>query len=141
MGTAHRTVPPQLWVLNTSFEHLHSQLISHDLPGRQSLIPNRNNMASISVSWQGREHVVALAQEDTLRDIGVKIAEATGTSLETLKLLQGGRVIVPCRAPADRAIAAGTPLLRLQHATACDALHRQHSFYCNIHVQAFCKQH
>ena len=66
-------------------------------------------MSSISVSWQGREHIVTLAQEDTLRDTGLKIAEATGTSLETLKLLQGGRVVVPARAPDDRAVDAGAP--------------------------------
>jgi hypothetical protein len=91
-------------------------------------------MSSISVSWQGREHVVALAQEDTLREIGLKIAEATGTSLETLKLLQGGRVIVPSRAPADKAIAAGTPSLHLQ-ARACHAWHRHHALHCNVHEQ------
>ena len=127
--------------MNTSFEELHSQLISHGMSGWQPLIPQSNNMSSISVSWQGREHVIALAQEDTLRDVGIKIAEATGTSLETLKLLLGGRVVVPARAPDEPAVDAGTPLLRLQHATACHAWHCQLSLHCETHVQLFCMQH
>jgi hypothetical protein len=116
--------------MNTSFEHLHSQLIFHHLPGRQSLIPNRKNMSSILVSWQGREHVVALAQEDTLRDIGLKIAEATGTSLETLKLLQGGRVVVPARAPDDRAVDAGAPAYHFAGCSCMACVHGIVSIHC-----------
>lgn len=64
-------------------------------------------MISIRVEWQRREYVIPIADSASLGALGTAIAAATDTSFETLKLLQGGRIIVPVAAPQQTVAEAG----------------------------------
>ncbi len=68
-------------------------------------------MAALTVEWQGREYAVELAENAILRDVGSAIAVVTHTSFETLKLLQGGRVIIPSASPQRLADETGKRLV------------------------------
>lgn len=68
-------------------------------------------MAALTVEWQGREYAVELAENAILRDVGSAIAVVTHTSFETLKLLQGGRVIIPSASPQRLADETGKHLV------------------------------
>ncbi len=66
-----------------------------------------SDLGIVNVEFRDRSYAVSVVTDDTVEQFGERVSQATSTAYNTIKLLKGGRMIIPARQGSQLASAAG----------------------------------